>query len=96
MKVKDMPMTEATKMPPSMSIESSDVKELNDYDVGDTMQMSAKCKMTSKDMIDEKDPKKGYRCRMIMSSRLCPTCGEILYCNCTTPNPQSIQIIPCW
>ncbi len=68
MKGKDMAITEVTKMPPSMSIESSDVKELNDYDVGDSMEMSAKCKMTSKDMIDEKDPKKGYRCRMIMSN----------------------------
>lgn len=67
MKNMGMP-TEMTKMPPSTSMETSDCKELNDYDVGEEGEMRGKFKITSKDMIDEKDPKKGYRCRMVLKN----------------------------
>ena len=63
----DMPAME-TKMPPSMSIETSDNKDIANYDVGEEGQITAKYKVTSKDMIDEKDPKKGYRCRLVLSN----------------------------
>lgn len=56
------------KFPPSMSMDTSNCKDIINYDVGEEGTVTAKYKITSKDMIDEKDPKKGYRCRMILSN----------------------------
>jgi len=67
MKGKDISI-EMTKMPPSVSMETADNKDIANYDVGEEGQITAKYKVTSKNMIDEKDPKKGYRCRLVLSN----------------------------
>lgn len=56
------------RMDPSMSMDTANCKDIGDYDVGEEGEIKAKYKITSKDMIDEKDPKKGYRCRMTLSN----------------------------
>ncbi len=51
--MKDMAMPKMDKMKPSMRMESDDVKNLNDFQPGDKMEMKMMGKMMSKEMMKD-------------------------------------------
>lgn len=48
------------KVPPEISLDSTDLPEIKDYDVGDTYEAVIKCKMVSKHAPSDRETQLGY------------------------------------